>query len=58
MITYSKLLLMAIFWGGTFVPISAILLAFLFLKEPITLSLLMGTIMVVGGVYLTNRPTR
>jgi drug/metabolite transporter (DMT)-like permease len=41
-----------------FVPISAILLAFLFLKEPITLSLLIGTIMVFGGVYLTNRPSR
>ena len=41
-----------------FVPISAVLLAFFFLREPITLSLLIGTIMVSGGVYLTNRPTR
>ena len=39
-----------------FVPISAILLAFVFLDEQITLSLLIGTIMVSSGVYLTNRP--
>ena len=39
-----------------FVPISAILLAFLFLKEPVTMSLLIGTILVSSGVYLTNRP--
>ncbi|RLA90809.1 MAG: EamA family transporter [Deltaproteobacteria bacterium] len=38
-----------------FVPISAILLAFLILSEPITLSLLVGTILVSLGVYLTNR---
>ncbi len=37
-----------------FVPISAILLAFLFLGEPITLSLLAGAVMVSLGVYLTN----
>ncbi|MCP4368763.1 MAG: DMT family transporter [Deltaproteobacteria bacterium] len=39
-----------------FVPIFAIILAFLILKEPITLSLFIGTIFVCMGVYLTNRP--
>ena len=39
-----------------FVPISAILLAFLFLREPVTISLLIGTVLVSSGVYLTNRP--
>jgi drug/metabolite transporter (DMT)-like permease len=39
-----------------FVPISAILLAFLILGEPLTLSLLIGTLLVSAGVYLTNRP--
>jgi drug/metabolite transporter (DMT)-like permease len=39
-----------------FVPISAILLAFLILGEPLTFSLLMGTLLVSAGVYLTNRP--
>ncbi len=39
-----------------FVPISAILLAFLFLGEPITISLLIGTVLVSSGVYLTNSP--
>jgi drug/metabolite transporter (DMT)-like permease len=39
-----------------FVPISAILLAFLFLEEPVTISLLIGTLLVSSGVYLTNRP--
>ena len=37
-----------------FVPISAIVLAFLFLGEPITPSLLAGAVMVSLGVYLTN----
>ncbi|MFH1124156.1 MAG: DMT family transporter [Pseudomonadota bacterium] len=37
-----------------FVPISAIIFAFLILGEPITLSLLVGTVFVVCGVYLTN----
>ncbi len=40
-----------------FVPITAIILAFLILKEPITLSLFIGTIFVCSGVYLTNRPS-
>ncbi len=38
-----------------FVPASAVLLSFLILTEPITLSLLIGTILVTSGVYLTNR---
>ncbi|MHC4911621.1 MAG: EamA family transporter, partial [Planctomycetota bacterium] len=38
-----------------FVPVSAVLLAFLILAEPITLSLLIGTMLVTFGVYLTNR---
>lgn len=37
-----------------FVPISAVLLAFFVLGEPITLSLLVGAIFVISGVYLTN----
>jgi drug/metabolite transporter (DMT)-like permease len=39
-----------------FVPISAILMAFLFLDEPLTFSLLVGALLVTSGVYLTNRP--
>jgi drug/metabolite transporter (DMT)-like permease len=38
-----------------FVPISAVLLAFIILGEPITLSLFVGTILVSLGVYLTNK---
>jgi drug/metabolite transporter (DMT)-like permease len=37
-----------------FVPISALLLAFLILREPVTLSLLVGAAFVISGVYLTN----
>ena len=37
-----------------FVPISAIVMAFIFLSEPLTLSLLGGAILVSTGVYLTN----
>lgn len=40
-----------------FVPISAITLSFFILGEPITLSLLVGVILVSTGVYLTNRKT-
>ena len=36
------------------VPISAIIMAFLLLDESITLSLLIGTVLVLSGVYLTN----
>jgi drug/metabolite transporter (DMT)-like permease len=37
-----------------FVPVSAIVLAFFLLKEPITPSLLLGGILITIGVYLTN----
>ena len=37
-----------------FVPVSALLLAFFFLKEPITPSLVIGGMFVIMGVYLTN----
>jgi drug/metabolite transporter (DMT)-like permease len=37
-----------------FVPICAVLLAFLILKEPLTISLVAGTALVITGVYLTN----
>jgi drug/metabolite transporter (DMT)-like permease len=37
-----------------FVPISAVVLAFLILGEPITWSLLTGGLFVISGVYLTN----
>ncbi len=37
-----------------FVPISGIFLAFILLDEPITRSLLIGTAMVLSGVYLAN----
>jgi drug/metabolite transporter (DMT)-like permease len=40
-----------------FVPISGVLLAFFILTEPITLSLVTGTILVSSGVYLTNTAT-
>lgn len=40
-----------------FVPISAVVLAFFILGEPITLSLAVGTLVVCLGVYLTNRPS-
>ena len=39
-----------------FVPISAIIFSFFILDEPLTASLLAGTILVLTGVYLTNRP--
>lgn len=37
-----------------FVPISAVVLAFFLLAEPVTFSLIIGTVMVCIGVYLTN----
>ncbi len=40
-----------------FVPVSAVILAFMILDEPITLSLFIGTILVCAGVYLTNKKT-
>jgi drug/metabolite transporter (DMT)-like permease len=41
-----------------FVPISAVILAFLILGEPVTISLLAGAALVISGVYLTNAPAR
>jgi drug/metabolite transporter (DMT)-like permease len=38
-----------------FVPISAIIFSFLILHEPVTISLLFGTALVLTGVFLTNR---
>ena len=40
-----------------FVPISAIVFSFFILGEPLTGSLLAGTLLVLSGVYFTNRPT-
>lgn len=37
-----------------FVPVSAIVLASLILKEQITVSIVLGTVLVITGVYLTN----
>lgn len=37
-----------------FVPISAIIMSFFILNEPLSISLLMGAILVIAGVYLTN----
>ena len=37
-----------------FVPVSAIILSFFILKEPLTFSLIIGAIFVITGVYLTN----
>ena len=41
-----------------FVPISAILCAFFILSEPITISLAVGAVLVISGVYLTNRTAK
>jgi len=38
-----------------FVPVSAVILAFLLLREPLDISLITGGAMVIGGAYLTNR---
>jgi drug/metabolite transporter (DMT)-like permease len=38
-----------------FVPISAVILSFFILGEPITPSLLVGAVLVTAGVYMTNR---
>ena len=37
------------------VPVSAVFMAFVILKEPLEVSLLMGTILVTIGLFLTNR---
>lgn len=39
-----------------FVPVSAIFLAFFILDESITASLILGSLFVIAGVYLTNKP--
>ncbi len=39
-----------------FVPVSAVLSAFLILNEPLTVSLLSGTLFVFTGTYFANRP--
>lgn len=41
-----------------FVPLGAILMAYLILGEPMTFSLVTGTLLVIGGVYLTSAPGR
>ena len=41
-----------------FVPVSAVLLAFLILGEPLTVSLLFGAVLVTSGVYLTTLGSR
>jgi drug/metabolite transporter (DMT)-like permease len=41
-----------------FVPVSAVLFSFFLLHEPLTLSLLLGAVLVLSGVYLTNRGAR
>ena len=41
-----------------FVPISAVLLGFVLLDEPITISLVAGTVLVSSGVYLTTLGAR
>jgi drug/metabolite transporter (DMT)-like permease len=41
-----------------FVPISAVVLAFFLLREPMTWSLAIGALLVLSGVYLTNRTAR
>ncbi len=38
-----------------FVPVSAVVMAFFILNEPITPSLFIGTLLVCSGVYLTNK---
>jgi len=37
-----------------FVPVFAVVLAFLLLGEPLTISLALGTVLVLSGTYLTN----
>ncbi|MEJ2674300.1 MAG: DMT family transporter [Acidihalobacter sp.] len=39
-----------------FVPVSAILLGHHFLDETVGWPLALGAMLVIGGVYLTNRP--
>lgn len=39
------------------VPIFAVILSVIFLRESVTNSLIAGAVLVISGVYLTNRPT-
>ena len=39
-----------------FVPVSGVFFGWLILDETVNLSLLVGTVLVIAGVYLTNRP--
>ena len=39
------------------VPIFAVILSVVFLHESVTISLITGAVLVITGVYLTNRPT-
>ena len=41
-----------------FVPVFAILFAFIILSEPVTYSLITGAILIISGVYLTNKPVK
>ncbi len=41
-----------------FVPVAAMILAFFILREPVTWSLGIGAVLVLSGVYLTNRVVR
>jgi drug/metabolite transporter (DMT)-like permease len=41
-----------------FVPVSGIFFGWLILGEAVNLSLLAGALLVMAGVYLTNRPRR
>jgi drug/metabolite transporter (DMT)-like permease len=36
------------------VPLSAVVMAYFLLNEPMTLSLLVGTVLVSAGIFLTN----
>jgi drug/metabolite transporter (DMT)-like permease len=41
-----------------FVPVSAVILSFIILNEPMTWALAVGAILVLSGVYLTTRPAQ
>ena len=41
-----------------FVPVSAVVLSFVILNEPVTPALAVGAVLVLSGVYLTTRPAR
>ncbi|MCF8076687.1 MAG: DMT family transporter [Desulfotignum sp.] len=41
-----------------FVPVSAVILSFIILNEPVTPALAVGAILVLSGVYLTTRPAQ